>query len=179
MKQILSWALCSFLLFSCQENTSKENISEDTTETKTPSPAEFADAKFTDIGKKSVASLASGDIDGWVSAYADNAVYMFNSGDSIAGKENITKYWKDRRMNVIDSLTFSNEIWLPIMVNQPQAREQAGVWLLSWQTIDVKYKTGKKIWQLTHIAMHFDANDKIDRVIHYLDRAPIAAATKN
>jgi len=26
--------------------------------------------------------------------------------------------------------------------------------------------------------MHFDANDKIDRVIQFLDRAPIIAATK-
>jgi hypothetical protein len=26
--------------------------------------------------------------------------------------------------------------------------------------------------------MHFDANDKIDRVLQFLDRAPINAATK-
>ena len=32
--------------------------------------------------------------------------------------------------------------------------------------------------QWIHTAIHFDANDKIDRVVQFLDRAPINAATK-
>jgi hypothetical protein len=39
-----------------------------------------------------------------------------------------------------------------------------------------KYKTGKSMTQWIHTDLHFDANDKIDRVIMYLDRVPIAAA---
>ena len=32
--------------------------------------------------------------------------------------------------------------------------------------------------QWIHTDQHFDANDKIDRVIQYLDRVPINAASK-
>jgi len=78
----------------------------------------------------------------------------------------------------MDSITFSNAIWLPVKVNKPQSIEAPGVWLLSWYMINVKYKTGKRVVQWIHTDLHFDANDKIDRVIMYLDRAPINEATK-
>jgi hypothetical protein len=32
--------------------------------------------------------------------------------------------------------------------------------------------------QWIHTDIHFDANDKIDRAIQYIDRVPINAATK-
>ena len=130
------------------------------------------------MGKSGLDNLSSGNVDAWMESFADNAVYQWNNGDSIAGKQAIIKYWKDRRSNVIDSLTFSNLIWLPVKVNQPQSNEAAGVWLLGWYRLDAKYKTGKKMTQWMHMAQHFDANDKVDRVIHYMDRAPINAATK-
>jgi hypothetical protein len=53
-----------------------------------------------------------------------------------------------------------------------------GVWLLNWHLTSAKYKTGKRMAQWMHSATHFDANDKIDRVVQFLDRAPINAATK-
>jgi hypothetical protein len=143
-----------------------------------PQPAEFADPKYSEIGKMGIASLSSGNIDAWMSSFADNAVYVWNNGDSLAGKAAITAYWKKRRGEVIDSITFANAIWLPIKVNQPQTVEQPGVWLLSWYFTSAKYKTGKRMAQWIHTDTHFDANDKIDRVIQYLDRAPINAATK-
>jgi len=177
MKQIFSWALCSLLFFACKEKAETENIADESAAVVAKAPAEFADTKYSDIGKRTVAALGTGDVDGWLTAFADNAVYVWNNGDSIAGKENIGNYWRERRTNVIDSLSFSNQIWLPLQVNQPQSVEQPGVWLLNWQSIDVKYKTGKKMRQMTHMAMHFNTEEKIDRIIHYLDRAPIASAT--
>lgn len=77
---------------------------------------------------------------------------------------------------MIDSITFAQDIWLPVKVNQPQQNEAAGVWLLSWYAVNAKYKTGKRMMQWIHTVQHMDANDKIDRVIQYLDRAPISAA---
>ena len=140
--------------------------------------AEFADAKYAEVGKKALAAMSSGDMDAWVSNYADNAVYYWNGGDSLAGKAAITDYWKKRRTEVIDSISFSSDIWLPVKVNKPQAPEQApGVWLLGWYKIKAKYKTGKSMVQWSHIDYHFDAADKIDRVIQYIDKAPINAAT--
>ncbi len=61
-------------------------------------------------------------------------------------------------------------------VNQTQATEEAGIWLLSWYNTNAKYKTGKRMIQSIHTVQHFNANDKIDRVIQYLDRVPINAA---
>ena len=93
-------------------------------------PVEFADLKYSDIGRKGLAALSSGDIDGWMSNFADNAVYVWNAGDSLAGKAAITAYWKKRRGEVIDSISFLNQIWLPIKVNQPQSVEQPGIWII-------------------------------------------------
>jgi len=144
-----------------------------------PLPTEIADQKYVDIGKSGNASLSSGNIDAWMSSFADNAVYIWNNGDSLAGKAKITDYWKQRRGNVIDSISFSMDIWLAVKVNEPQnAAHLPGIWLLGWYLTKAKYKTGKSMTQWIHTVMHFDANDKIDRVVQFLDRAPINAATK-
>jgi len=180
MKKMLVWALGSVLFIGCNS----ENATEAKTETAVApaeaeakiAPAEFADAKYAEIGRQGVAALSSGDIDGWMKSFADNAVYQWNNGDSLAGKAAITAYWKKRRTEMIDSISFSNQIWLPLKVNQPQSVEQPGVWVLGWYTVNTKYKTGKRMQQMIHADMHFDAADKIDRVIQYLDRAPINVA---
>jgi hypothetical protein len=177
MKRFLV-GMISFLLLAACNNPKPEETAETTpatTETK-PQPAEFAHPKYSEIGKSGLVSLSSGDVDGWSSNWADNIVWQWNNGDSVVGKAAVVKYWKDRRANNIDSISFSNQIWLPLKVNQPQATEQAGIWLLSWYAVNAKYKTGKRMMQWIHSAQHFDANDKIDRVVQYLDRVPINAA---
>lgn len=179
MKQFLL-VIMSFLLFTaCNNPKPDETTTTSTTtdaETK-PQPAEFADPKYMQMGKTGLDNLAAGNVDAWLEAFADNAVYQWNTGDSLAGKKAIMDYWKDRRTNVIDSLRFSEIIWLPVKVNQPQSSEAPGTWLLGWYRVDAKYKTGKRMTQWMHMAQHFDANDKIDRIIHYMDRASVAAAT--
>lgn len=169
------------LMLACNNEKTDDTKTGETTvssaDGKKPEQSEFADARYTEWGKKMTAQLSSGDVDGWASYYADNAVFQWSAGDSLGGKEAITKYWKERRLNVIDSLTFSNDIWLPIKVNVPQqGPDQPGVWLLSWYQVNVKYKNGKKLVFWVHTDHHFDANDKIDRTIQYIDRAPIHAA---
>jgi hypothetical protein len=181
MKKILTVAACCLLLLACNnekkdDTKTTDSTSADKKDNKTPQ-SEFADPKYTDWGKKMLAQMSSGDMDGWLSNYADDAVYQWSSGDSLAGKAAIEKYWKDRRMNVIDSISFSNDIWLPLKVNTPQrGPDAAGIWLLSWYQINVKYKNGKKLMMWTHIDHHFNASDKIDRSVQYIDRAPINAA---
>ena len=176
-------ALAISLFFACNNQKPEDTAATTTDSTAAapakPQPVEFADAKFVDIGKMGNASLSSGNIDAWMNNFADNAVYAWNNGDSLAGKPAITAYWKKRRGEVIDSISFSQEIWLAVKVNQPQQAAQApGNWLLGWALTSAKYKTGKKMAQWIHTAMHFDSNDKIDRLIQFLDRAPINAATK-
>lgn len=174
-------ATACMLLLACNNEKTEEakpaEVSVSSGDEKKTQPAEFADPKYAEIGKKMIASMATGDMDGWMSGYADNSVYLWSSGDSLAGKEAISKYWKDRRSNVIDSISFSDDIWLPIKINTPQKGPDApGVWLLGWYQVNVKYKNGKKLSFWTHTDHHFDANDKIDRTIQYIDMAPIKAA---
>jgi hypothetical protein len=141
-------------------------------------PAEFADQKYAVVGRKNLDALSRGDIDAFVADFADNAVYLWNSGDSLAGKVAIADYWKKRRSEVIETLTYSNYIFLPLKVNIPQSVEAPGIWLLSWYQVNAKYKTGKTMSQWIHADIHFNSNDKIDRIISYLDRASINAAEK-
>lgn len=177
MKRFLV-GMMSFLLFAACNNPTPDEAAESTSPSMdtTSKPAEFADWKYTELGKSGLASMTAGDIDGWSSNWADNIVWQWNNGDSVVGKAAVVQYWKERRINSIDSISFTNQIWLPIKVNEPQANERAGIWLLSWYTTNAKYKTGKRMIQQIHTVQHFDANDKIDRVVQYLDRVPINAA---
>lgn len=179
MKQNFLLAISLVLMAACN-SSSTENKQQDSTASSSEAkqqPAEFADQKYTDIGKKAMAAMSSGDIDSWVSMFADNAKYYWNSGDSLIGKAAISDYWKNRRTKVIDSISFKYDMWLPIKVNEPQQPMQTpGVWLLNWYQVTSKYKNGKTMSQWIHNDYHFDANDKVDEVIQYLDRAPINAA---
>jgi hypothetical protein len=183
MKRLLPLALISFLFFACSGGKWGGQPSSSTDSAVVapvkPLPTEIADSKYSDIGKKGFNALSSGDIDSWMSSFADNAVYVWNNGDSLAGKAAITTYWKKRRSEVIDSISFLNQIWLAVKVNESQTPANLpGIWALSWHLTTAKYKTGKHMMQWMHTAFHFDANDKIDRVIQFLDRVPINAATK-
>ena len=62
----------------------------------TPKAIEFADAKYIEMGKQAMTKLAQGDVDGYLSNYADNAVMQWNNGDSIATKTAIATYWKEK-----------------------------------------------------------------------------------
>ena len=176
MKKLIIMAAGCFFLISC--NNEKQDDKTPATNAKTETPqSEITDAKYTEIGKSMMAKLSSGDVDGWVSAYADTAVYLWNNGDSLAGTPAILDYWKKRRHDVIDSLKYSQDIWLPVKVNRPQQKEQVGVWLMGWYMVEAKYKTGKKMMQWMHMLMHFNSADKVDRAIQFVDRVPINAAT--
>jgi hypothetical protein len=185
MKKMLTGALCATLFLACSAPKTEDNAA---TEVKpaeaaaapatSPTGASFADAKYAQMGKDGLAKFAAEDMDGFFANYADNAVWLWNNGDSIAGKAAIVDYWKGRFDKDIDSIAFRNDVWLAVNVTKPQGVEQTGIWLMSWYMVDAKYKTGKRMRQWIHTDMHYDANDKIDRVIQYLDRVPIAAAMK-
>ena len=179
MKTIIFCTISACLLLSCNNQPAAENSTTTAPAAETKKqPTEFADAKYIDVGKKALAAMTSGNTDEWMSIYADNVKYYYNNGDSLIGKQAVDNYWRKRRSEVIDSISFASEIWLPVKVNEPQQPQQLpGVWLLSWYQVNVKYKTGKSMGQWMHVDYHFDANDKVDEVVHYLDRAPINAAT--
>src|SRR5258708_2654709 len=180
MKKLFGLIICSALLFSCTNSPKTEEKTESKPGLDSATASrdyEFADAKYVDIAKKHQGYLESGDIDGWMTQFADNAVYRWNNFDSLVGKAAITDYWKKRRTDVIDSMSFTSDIWLALKVNKPQTPGQlTGNYALAWYITSAKYKTGKSMRQRIHTIFHFDANDKIDREYQYLYRAPILAA---
>ena len=183
MKKLLVMAAACCLLLSCNNKpaesttTTSTDTSSMAKETKTPPQSEFADAKYAELGKKGLAAMSSGDMDAWVNDYADNAMFRWSSGDSLAGKAAIGAWWKERRSKVIDSIQFSNDIWLPLKVNTPQkGPDIPGIWLLGWYQVNVKYKNGKKLQFWVHTDSHYNSSDKIDLTIQYIDKAPINKA---
>lgn len=180
MKRFLGLLICSTLLFSCSDDPKTEEKADSKTGTETsdtPKDAEIGDIKYVETAKKHMGYLEKGDIDGWMADLSDNATYRWNNLDSLLGKAAITDYWKKRRTDVIDSMSFSNDIWLSVKTNKSQAAGHfTGNYALSWYIVKVKYKTGKSMRQRIHTSFHFDDNGKIDRVSQYLDRAPIIEA---
>ena len=175
MKNVFFALIASAALLSCSQ-PKQEQEATPVAEAK-PQPVEFADSKYVAIGKEGIAALTSGDVATWMKAFADNANYYWSGGDSLVGKKAITDYWTDRRGKVIDKMVFSKDIWLAIKVNESQqGPEDKGIWLMSWYQVQPTYKNGATLKFWVHTDMHFDASDKIDRVIQYLDRAPINAA---
>jgi hypothetical protein len=184
MRKILFFAAGCYLLASCNNKPSEPMTTEakDSTVTAaktsaTPPQSEFGDARYTDMGRKQLTQFAAGDIKAWLDAFADDAIYYWSAGDSLAGKTAIANYWMERRGKVIDSIHISKDIWLPLKVNRPQqGPDIPGNWLLYWYMVDVKYKNGKKLTFWVHTDQHYNNNDKIDRYIQYIDRAPIVKA---
>ena len=180
MRKILTGLMSLTLLAACNSKSEESAKSgADTTATVAATTeqkaAEIADAKYMDFGKRFLSSFSKGDIDGWLSDWADNAIFVWNNGDSLAGKAAVAKYWKDRWTN-LDSITFVNQIWLPMQVNKPQSVEAPGIWLLGWYMFNEKFKNGKRVVQWAHDLIHFGSDGKIDRQIHFVDMAPIKAA---
>ena len=182
MKQTIGFLLCAVICFACNNDKSATADSNTVTDTAskeitTTRGYEFGDDKYIQMAKQVMQNLSSGNIDSYVSAYADNAIYRFSGGDSLNGKQAITDYWQKRRSEVIDSLSYSSEAWLPVKVNTPMYTGQLlGNYALTWNIVTAKYKSGKTMSQRMHMVFHFDNNDKIDRVTQYLDRVPVLAA---
>lgn len=176
MKKLFLSVLCIVLLTGCKKETTTVESAPAAPAASADGPITIGDNKYTEIGKKAMADLSKGDMDAWLAAYADNTKYYWNNGDSLVGKPALSKYWRDRRANVLESLEFKNNIWLPVNVNTSQATERTGPWLLAWYKVTAKYKGGGTMTQWMHTDYHFDANGKIDEVDHYIDRAPIIAA---
>lgn len=168
MKKIL-WGMICVAFITASNNAAAQKP-------KGTQASEFADPKYMEMGKKQLMQMEKADMDGWINNFADTAVFAWSGGDSLAGKNAIGQYWRERRMNVVDSVHFTNAIWLPMKVNQPQSVETPGIWLLSWYQVNVKYKNGKNLSFWVHNVMHYNSADKIDWVMQYIDRAPVNAA---
>jgi ketosteroid isomerase-like protein len=183
MKKAFLFLLLAVAIYSCAdkvESAATDDTNSDSTQQMASKKGyEFADDKYTEMAKKTLQSLAMGDVDGFSAPYADTAIFRWSGGDSIRGKQAISDYWKNRRSTVIDSLSYSGEAWLPIHISEPMYEGQLkGNYALFWCMVNAKYKSGKTMKQRMHMVYHFNDNDQIDRVTQFLDRIPIMAAEK-
>jgi hypothetical protein len=181
MRKFFFGVICSVLLIACDNKTDSATGNEPASVSSTDKkPAtEVLDLKEADGVKASFAALSKGDVDAMLTNYADDAVHYWSGGDSAAGKTAIADYWKGR-WKLIDSLTFSETIVLPIRINESQSPQYAspGKWVLAWTFSHVKYKNGKKLDFWAHTDYYFNEAGKVASVIQYIDRAPIMEATK-
>lgn len=182
MKKILLGVLVSTIFISCSDKAEEKTTTETpapTTETKkTAAAAELLDISEADGVKAGTAALANKDVNGLTASYDDNVVYRWSGGDSAIGKQAVIDYWNGR-FKLIDSLSFTDGIYLPIKVNEPQSKYNApGKWVLAWNFSHVKYKNGNRLNIATHTDYHYNDAGKVDMVIQYIDRHPIMEATK-
>lgn len=171
MKNSVTLLVMFILLWSCNAPPKVEEAAP-----AKPQPVEIADAKYIGIGKQGLEDLAKGNVDGFINAMAENVTYKWNNGDSITGKTNVAAYWKERRTNLIDTIAFTNDIWLTIKANEPPKNVAPGIYLFGWYDTHVTYKNGQSIKMNIHNVYHLNNEDKIDFVLQYLDRALVNAA---
>jgi len=184
MKKNFIMAMGCLLFIACNNEKKEESKMDDSKKTMSSDekkPAnELLDLSAADPIKKSFAAFSKADVDGMTAVYDDNVRYTWSSGDSLIGKKAVTDYYKGR-WKLIDSVTVSNEIVLPVQINESQQPKYAppGKWILYWAMLDVKYKNGKKINFWLHNVNHMNDAGKVDFVGQYLDRHQIIEATKD
>ena len=181
MKNFLFGVFISVFFISCNEKAEEKTASDTstgTTETKKPA-TEVLDLSEADGVKAGSAAFLKGDIDGMTAGFDDNIRYFFSGGDSLIGKQKVKDYYTGR-WKLIDSVTYSETILLPIKINESQSPQYAtlGKWVLTWNFAHVKYKNGKWIHFWIHTDYHYDDAGKVNTVVQYIDRHPIMEATK-
>jgi len=180
MKKTFIGLFIAACLCACNSEK-KEETSKDATKVQSTDDKKAAtvllDLSEADGLRSSMAAFSKGDVDGMVGPYADDVHLQWSGGDSLVGKKAVSDFWK-KRWQIIDSLNFSEQIYLPINVNESQSQyAPTGKWVLQWAMVNVKYKNGKKLTFWSHYVNHFNADNKIDFIGMYYDRKPIDAAT--
>lgn len=181
-KAIISLFFAGALISCGEQNAGDKALVKDASTgqaTATPQASEFADPSYMERGRQQLKEFETQNFDAYGQHFAENVVYTWSGGDSLVGRQAVVDFWKSQFKENIQELTFANDVYLPVKVNQPQkGPDMPGVWLLTWQQVAMKLKNGKSVQFAVHSDYHYDTNNKIDRVYQYYDRAPIQEAMK-
>lgn len=183
MKKIVLGVFISLFMIACNNEKKEEKAAKDASTATAPASDKKAGAELLDMSegdavKAAMTAFSKADVDGMTAGYDDNIRYFWSGGDSLVGKQAVKDYYNGR-WKLIDSLTVSDQIVLPVKVNEPQNAYQApGKWVLHWAFIHVKYKNGKKLNFWIHNDYHYNDAGKVDIAIQYIDKHPIMEATK-
>ena len=175
MKYLLAMIFIASVLVSC--DTPSQEADDIPAEPEVSVPISLIDGTdYIEKAKAGLTAMTNQDLDGFVGNFTDDAVYQFNSGDTLAGIEAIREYWA-ARMEAIDAISFSNEIWLPVNVMEgADTNAGPGKWLLAWFNVEASYVDAGSMSQSIHTAYHWNEAGKIDRIVQYLDRLSIMEA---
>jgi hypothetical protein len=173
---LLMLALGSLVFVACKEKTEEKA---DTASAPTvKAPMELLDSTHNRGIQASFDAFSRKDIDAFTADMDDNIMYMWSGGDSLVGKQAVKDYYAGR-FKLIENISFSNHIFMPVMANvAPAEGVPMGKWVLHWAQADVTYKNGKSIRFWMHQTNHYNTAGKLDYIDQYIDRAPIMEATK-
>lgn len=181
MKKVIFGVFISALLIACNEKTEEKTGSIEapvSSNDKKSGVDEMLPLSEADGVKNGFIAFSKGDIDGMTAEYADTARQLWSNLDSLVGKKAIQDYYRSR-WTLIDSLTFSEFVLVPMKANVQQSQyAPVGKWVLAWALAHVKYKNGKKIDFWLHNDYHYNDAGKVDFVVQYIDMHPIREATK-
>ncbi|MEP7141920.1 MAG: nuclear transport factor 2 family protein [Ferruginibacter sp.] len=186
MKKMFITAATAAILLACNNDTKKDGTSASATDSgsaqnsaaqKNPAKVELLGEELNAGATASWDAFSKGDVDGFAAGLDENVRMNFSGGDSLVGKKAIVDYYKGR-WKIIDSIKFSDVIWLPLKANEMPGNVPTGKWMLSWRRTDVKYKNGKKLTFLSHNANHYNDAGKVDYITQYIDFKPIMEVTK-
>ena len=180
MKQLIITLALGAAFYSCSGPNSREATNTEKEAQVAPAAAQpvsvVPDSKYMEMGQKGLTAMTAQSIEEFTAGFSDQSMYIFTAGDTLKGLEAIKGYWNNR-MEVIDEISFSNQVWLTVKVLENNAQNVVpGVWLLAWFNVDATYTSGGSMRQNIHTLYHFTENDEIDIVIQYLDRVPIMQA---
>lgn len=180
MKKIISAIAIATVLFACNSEKKTDSPSDTPAAGAAKAPVELImDSNLINTAKATFTAFENKDIEGYTANMADNVMFRWSGGDSLAGKQAV-KDWYTSRFNIIDNIKFSEHIFLPVMANEsPNGIVAGGKWLLSWYKVNVKYKNGKAIEFWAHNTQHYNDAGKIDHFNQYIDRHPLMEATKD
>ena len=165
------------IVVACKDKQETNASVAGTTETK--APVELLDSTMIAPVKSSFDAFTKADVDGFTATYDDNVKLVWSSGDSLVGKQAVKDYYNGR-WKLLESVSFSNDIFLPIQANvSPNNSAPVGKWMLHWVQVNAKYKNGKAITFWLHNASHYGENGKVDYIAQYIDRLPLVEATKD
>ena len=182
MKKLLFGFFIFSLLIACNDKKEEETKTAESTapavaDTK-KSGDELLDMSEADGIKAVFDAFSKKDVVAMTANYDDNVRMVWSAGDSLVGKQAVVDYYT-KRFKIIDSLNFTEHIYLPVKINVQQSQyAHLGKWVLAWTMTNVKYINGKKLTFWSHTVYHYNDGNKIDFVGQYIDWKPIAEATK-
>lgn len=181
MKKIILVFFAGSFLVACNNAGTKSDADAAATDKASGKvPVELiADSNLVNVTNAAFKAFENKDIEGYTANLDDKVKFRWSGGDSLDGKQAVKDYYTGR-FNIIDSIRFSDHIYLPVMANiSPNGSVATGKWMLSWYRVDVTYKNGKAITFWAHNTQHYNDAGKIDMFNQYIDRHPLMEATKD